>query len=1083
MSGPVHEARVPLRNPAPPILSPARTAVQRRCKNHGAGEECPKCAVQRKERGGAPGRKHAAEVDAVLANPGRPLPPALKNDMEARFGHDFSAVRIHDDAAGARAADAVDAQAFAHGNDIAFGPGRFDPDTPDGRWLIAHELAHTVQQSQGSEGVQQRGAASDGALEREADAAASAALAYAPLPPLSAAPAAVARAAKPAAKPKGKNADLTIGADNLKYNVTVTTAPQKVDGVDEVTVELLVKPFYVPRMKGRRALEVMRANPPAPLMRVPKAEDKSNRAALKQKREDTPDLRDNWLQRVGWKAAEADKLWKKCGGDSWFPKVKGEACHMDHIIELQLSGGGHPENIQALDPKPNITSGGMIRDQLADLATEIADHKTLGLNGKKRDLMMRIRFEGVKYYGDPPSVTKCVEIETQALTGGQGTLQLAPGRQPHTLLLKGGNAQFSVDDTLAALIEGDPDNDSLRIVYAGLILSQLDAPNKAGTHVLHARIDTATSRLPIKIKKSKDSDIQMNVRADTPPVLKTNKTKIPVDLLFMSPGEITEVKIDGDKINWTGMITPTHKFLPKLEIKYADEKLTVATKLDKEALAKKSPIPGAKITEASLAVQLMPEFKPEGNFAFDYDVGKRKILSTAVRVFAEDGALAADGDVTLHIPRVKSATGKIKYRQGEWSLEAKVTTGQLDLPYLKGGELTATYAKGRFGAQGTLDLDLPGNGTGQIKLSFAGGKWTYGGKGTIKHSKLGTVNVQITDDGDTFTAWGDATMGFPSLGLTPKVAAKFVRKKGEEKPRLSGTGTLLVARPKLNGSLTVTLHENGAISAAGKMKYPVRDDLTVEVGVAVDQQQNVTTTGTAKLTRPIPLFAARGGKYSMTLLNIEVPIPGVSAGPIGLKFGIGAGIDAKYWFGPAVLKDVEVGGKLNPFAPDPDPVLDFKGTLSVDAGASLGFWIKGSLIVDGGLAKAKGSIIVSAAIEAKGNASLITTAHYEKGWYALGAVAKASAELNLRFGLAAEVELTTILGSWGPGAKWEWQLADFLVPTGLGFSFSAPVSYHSIQGFTPPDAKNITWVPPQKIDAGDLLKKILDGARKSGPPA
>lgn len=1078
----VHEARAPLRNPAPPILSPAPQRVQRLCKNHGSGEECAKCSVQRKERKGPPGARHAPEVDAVLANPGRPLPPALRQDMEARFGADLGAVRLHDDAAAARAADVVDAHAFAHGNDIAFGAGRFDPDSTDGRWLIAHELAHTLQQSRGSAGVQQSGASSEGALEREADAAASAAMAHAPLPPLSAAPASVARA-KPAAKPKGKSAAIVAGSHNLKYDVTVTTAPYKDDAVKEMMVELLVKPFYVPRMKGRRALDVMRANPPAPLMRVPKAEDKSNRAALKQKREETPDLRVNWLQRVGWTAAEADKLWKKCGGDSWFPKVKGEACHMDHIIELQLSGGGHPENIQALDPTPNITSGGMIRDQLADLATEVADDAKLGLNGKKRDLMMRIRFEGVKYYGDPPAVTKCVDIETQALTGGKGTLQLAPGRQPHTLLLKGGNAQFSVDDKLAAPIEGDADNDSLRIVYAGLILSQLDAPNKSGTHQLHARIDTSTARLPIKIRKSKDSDIIMSVRPDAPPKLKTNKTKIPVDLLFMSPGEITELNIADDKVNWTGMITPTHKFLPKLEIKYADEKLTVGTKLDKEALAKKSPIPGAKITEADIKIQLMPEFKPEGNFAFDFDVGKRKILSAAIKVFPENDALAADGDVTLYIPRVKSATGKIKYRGGEWSLDAKVTTGQLDLPYLKGGELTATYAKGKFGAQGTLDLALPGNGTGQLTLKYAAGKWLFSGKGEIIHEKLGTVNVQITDDGDTFTAWGKASMKMSKLGLTPEVTARFVKKKGEDAPKVSGTGILNVKREKLNGKLEVTLHENSKISAKGELTYPVTDNLLVKVGVAIDQQQNVTTTGVAKLTKPINLFQPKGGNYDLTLFNMEVPIPGVSAGPIGLKFGVGAGINANYHFGPGVLKDVEVGGTLNPFAPDPDPILDFKGTLQVDAGAGLGFWIKGSLIVDGGVAKATGSITVSAGIQAKGSVGVETKAHYEKGVYKVTAIPFAKATLDLHFGVKAGVELTTILGKYGPGAKWEWQLANFLVPTGLGFSFSAPITYHSKEGLTIPQAKDITWVPPQKIDASDLLKRILTAATKSGPPA
>jgi hypothetical protein len=67
--------------------------------------------------------------------------------MESRFGHDFSSVRIHDDARSAAAAASIDAAAFTLGSDIVFGAGRFGTATPDGIHLLAHELAHVVQQT------------------------------------------------------------------------------------------------------------------------------------------------------------------------------------------------------------------------------------------------------------------------------------------------------------------------------------------------------------------------------------------------------------------------------------------------------------------------------------------------------------------------------------------------------------------------------------------------------------------------------------------------------------------------------------------------------------------------------------------------------------------------------------------------------------------------------------------------------------------------------------------------------------------------------------------------------------------------
>jgi uncharacterized protein DUF4157 len=86
-------------------------------------------------------------VEHAVASAGRPLEPALRRDMEQRFGRDFSGVRVHVDAAGEQSARDVNANAYTLGHDIVFAPGRFAPWTDGGRRLLAHELAHVVQQS------------------------------------------------------------------------------------------------------------------------------------------------------------------------------------------------------------------------------------------------------------------------------------------------------------------------------------------------------------------------------------------------------------------------------------------------------------------------------------------------------------------------------------------------------------------------------------------------------------------------------------------------------------------------------------------------------------------------------------------------------------------------------------------------------------------------------------------------------------------------------------------------------------------------------------------------------------------------
>lgn len=88
-----------------------------------------------------------ASVERALEGSGMALPPRLRHDMERRFGRDFSRVRAHTDATAAQSASDIDADAYTAGRRIVFGPGRFAPETRQGRRLIAHELAHVVQQS------------------------------------------------------------------------------------------------------------------------------------------------------------------------------------------------------------------------------------------------------------------------------------------------------------------------------------------------------------------------------------------------------------------------------------------------------------------------------------------------------------------------------------------------------------------------------------------------------------------------------------------------------------------------------------------------------------------------------------------------------------------------------------------------------------------------------------------------------------------------------------------------------------------------------------------------------------------------
>jgi hypothetical protein len=134
------------------------------------------------ESGGRPGADRAALSSRL--GPGTPLEGGTRARMESAYGHSFANVRIHADTGGAALSRDLDAHAFTLGEHVAFAAGQYRPGTPAGDALLAHELAHVIQQG-GDGGPAPLGAdlaQRDEPAERDADAAAVSTMAtlYAP---------------------------------------------------------------------------------------------------------------------------------------------------------------------------------------------------------------------------------------------------------------------------------------------------------------------------------------------------------------------------------------------------------------------------------------------------------------------------------------------------------------------------------------------------------------------------------------------------------------------------------------------------------------------------------------------------------------------------------------------------------------------------------------------------------------------------------------------------------------------------------------------------------------------------------------
>ncbi|HWO03106.1 MAG TPA: DUF4157 domain-containing protein [Blastocatellia bacterium] len=132
---------------APPVLTTSAGAS--------IGRKCAECEdeqekrIQTKASSATPANATldaGAAMSAIDRGGGAPLPREVRSYFEPRFGYDFSRVRVHAGDAAAHGARAVRARAYTIGRDIVFASGEYAPATMRGKRLLAHELAHVVQQ-------------------------------------------------------------------------------------------------------------------------------------------------------------------------------------------------------------------------------------------------------------------------------------------------------------------------------------------------------------------------------------------------------------------------------------------------------------------------------------------------------------------------------------------------------------------------------------------------------------------------------------------------------------------------------------------------------------------------------------------------------------------------------------------------------------------------------------------------------------------------------------------------------------------------------------------------------------------------
>jgi hypothetical protein len=1117
--------------------------LQRACSCAGGGdcESCKKkpqeannskdaktATLQRSAAGPSQASTAPPVVSRVLSSPGRPLDSGARSFMEPRFGRDFSSVRVHTDPQAAESARAVDAHAYTVGQHVVFDSGKYDPHTGSGQKLLAHELAHTVQQrdvGQPPSVMPLRETPEYNHLENEAESIAQSVMhrGVAPTPPTVSRPV-LSRVTKsgtsttpptPVAGASATNQPPAAPANSATTAATppvsaqasgrqwqqATTPALKQAGVkawavqpgntDVVAVQMATA-FILPPEKGP-VLDVWKKQAKGAMGNVKAIEavvelaSGSVKSGLKQDSADTDTKRSLWLQKVGWKPADAEHSWesalkliKPARAKEAFPKADGKTCDLDHIVELQFGGVNVPENMQVLDLSQNRSSGSSIRAKLAETASAISGALKSDKIGAGVFTDIIIQYDDVTQSSS--ICNACCDVERV----GKSLGTLGPGDSIGKFVagkidyLRAGGVEAKVllkdDKESPVTLEGSPipENKAASTLVAGFSLTHWTRPKTGGGKV--AAVIGPDKRFPESLKADKGQHVDLDRAVDGTLTLPAGHKNLKFHYDFLSEGVFHGLKVEeGKYLVGSGTIKPSIPFFSTpLDVRFDREKFELAKGIPKDKL--KLPIPGVKVSKAEVKLQLGPEFKPEGEVEFSLDAGKRHLLDGKIALSADGNGLVMDGDVQVSLPGVDNAAGHIEYRNKQWSGKAEISAIQLQskLKYVKSGSVVVSFSSGGMKADGKVALELPGPTAVEAELLYesASRRWLFKGTGRFKPPGLEETTIEILYDGEHLHGIGKT--GFQFRGIHGDITVVYHDEK------FSGEGKLAINKGKAKGSLHVKMREQGGhpvFSGDGEISYQITDDLIATAGILINEKQEVRLKGALEFPKPIKLFDKTKGDYKFFEVGVSIPIPGASIGPVGLEARIDGSLSAGYEIGPGELRNTKIEAAFNPLEDKPDADVILTSTLYIGAKAYISGRIEGSIALDAVVASVEGGLAITATASLDGHVSSAVTLHYQKGRF------EADANLELLLGLALTLALDAFVkaeaGVWKfkVRTRKDWNLKTFHYDTGLqfGMKLKKPIHYASDAPTQLPSLDDIQWIKPD-IHPVDMLEKIFSGA-------
>ncbi|RZL11917.1 MAG: DUF4157 domain-containing protein [Rubrivivax sp.] len=1007
----------------------------------------------------SPGVRDPQERLKAQAGKGEPLPEALRGKLENAFGRDLSGVRLHTDTDANELARDYSAQAFTVGHDIYFASGRFDPATPGGMNLLAHELTHVAQQGPG---VQRKPAA--------------------------------AAAAAPAA---GSSAAGAVDHAAKTINIPVLQVPSY-----SRKAAAIPQPLALPRNPTRPSdqrqvfatgIQATGGYSDAVKKNLDTKRGVKNARTGKMVHVVQPKSSETYF--IG----EADSLAAKMALPRWNKAGAFSSYDVDHIREMQLGGSNTLDNMELLDSSANRSSGSLIHGEIVSkINAAIQPEVGAGKHWKKAPDVKKVQSEyqvtfaatspTLKVAGNSGNFWSVNDVSTgehakatKTLTAAQINAKKLVGDETHlTLYPRAGGGG-------AHVIPWKPDTNTPgafggKGIFKNFIATGITyAPGAGGTITGTKKFGKdLLEEKTVSWKLSEMEGLDYTVYVDKASVLASMGT---ATLPGMSPITFSEVDLDDHgALGATGVLRPSLPLLDGLEIDItvADDQVWLSKTFSGPELALPGPV---QVMSSTLTVAAgTGGLKVDGDV--DYEItklGKGRISGMGSFGGGKGAGFGIKGNFELD-KTVFDGEARIEagYENEAFWAKGHLSIAEGKVQGIQSASIDAAFAQDTFSATGTVVPKMPAVESATLGIEYSeaaglkfAGDLAFKGNPLISEGKL-HVEAQQPPGGAGFKVKGTGSAKPNIPGLASELTASY--DDGAFVASFSGAYHKGMMAGQVNVGVTnCSVDEQGnlggladplaplTVYGSGSATLKIAPWLQATAGIRFSPTGEVTVSGEIGLPGNIELFPRQ--EVDKTLFNLSTQIPIVP----GVVAEVGGNLKAKAGFGPGVLDQLRLGIEYNPAQEENTHITgDAHVKVPGDAGLRLAARAGIGLGITG--ASATGGIELGGALGIDGAAEAGVHVDWTpRTGLAIEAEAAFSAQPKFKFDVSGYVSVKA-LGFEVYDNRWE--LAAFEMGSDLKFGVRFPVKYKEGEAFNV-SLDDVEFEVPD-VDPGAMVEQLGD---------